>query len=171
MLVNYPRFIPSQKLFLQRRGLQKAVETIPQLAVWAVSDKDIETIAFLQKLKNSCSLHGRQNPHSHNYECLLGKWACWYLEWSCDPILGPIADVANFIADLDSFQLDRCRYKSEGVAFLSSALAKQSSQGKILREFFFPFFPHVVQWKPCGNMRSLQLPFEQVILTGNQKAL
>ena len=75
-------------------------------------------------------------------------------------------------ADLDSFQLDRCRYKPEGVAFLPSALAKQSSQGKILREFFFPSFPHnVVQWKPRGNMRSLQLPFEQVILTGNQKAL
>ena len=45
-------------------------------------------------------------------------------------------------ADLASLQLDRCQYKPEGVVFLPSALAKQSSQGRILWEFFFPSFPH-----------------------------
>ena len=46
-------------------------------------------------------------------------------------------------ADLASLQLDRCHYKPEGVEFLPSALAKQSSQGRILREFFFPSFPNL----------------------------
>ena len=45
-------------------------------------------------------------------------------------------------ADLASLQLDRRQYKPEGVIFLPSALAKQSSQGRELREFFFPSFPH-----------------------------
>lgn len=39
-------------------------------------------------------------------------------------------------ADLASLQLDRCHYKPEGVVFLPAALAKQFSQGRILKEFF-----------------------------------
>ena len=45
-------------------------------------------------------------------------------------------------ANLASLQLDRRRYKPEGVVFLPATLAKQSSQGRVLREFFFPSFPH-----------------------------
>jgi len=44
-------------------------------------------------------------------------------------------------ADLASLQLDRRQYKPEGLVFLPSALAKQSVQGRVLREFFFPSFP------------------------------
>ena len=44
-------------------------------------------------------------------------------------------------ADLASFQLDRCQFKPEGVVFLPSALTKQSSQGGVVREFFFSSFP------------------------------
>jgi len=43
-------------------------------------------------------------------------------------------------ADLVSLQLDRRQCKPEGVVFLPSALAKQSLQGRILCEFFFPSF-------------------------------
>ena len=44
-------------------------------------------------------------------------------------------------ADLVALQLDRRRYMPEGVTFLPATLAKQSSQGRVLREFFFPLFP------------------------------
>ena len=44
-------------------------------------------------------------------------------------------------ADLASLQLDRRHYKPEGIAFLTAVLAKQSSQGRTLRKFFFPSFP------------------------------
>ena len=41
-----------------------------------------------------------------------------------------------------SADLARCRYKLEGVVFLPATLAKQLSQGRTLREFFFLSFPH-----------------------------
>lgn len=56
------------------------------------------------------------------------------------------------LADLAALQLDRCRYMPEGVAFLPATLAKQSSQGRVLRKFIFPFFPlHTNLRMSCGN--------------------
>jgi len=31
---------------------------------------------------------------------LFRQWTCWCSEWDHDPVSGPIADVANFLADL-----------------------------------------------------------------------
>ena len=59
-------------------------------------------------------------------------------------------------ADLASLQLDRRQYKPEGVVFLPSALAKQSSQGRELREFFFPSFPHNNTLCPVETLRCYE---------------
>ena len=65
MLRDYPRLIPPQKSLLQREGVQKVPEMTPQLAVWPVSGRDIESASFLQKLWTSCSLPGGQSLLSH----------------------------------------------------------------------------------------------------------
>ena len=49
-------------------------------------------------------------------------------------------------ADLASLQLDRHQFKPEGVVFLPPALAKESSQGRVVRELFFPSFPKMVRY-------------------------
>ena len=199
---------------------------------------------------------------SQSYESLFGKWARWCSERGRDPVSGPIADIANFLAylheegyqsrslnayrsaissvhdsvdgvevgkhpmisrllkgayhvrpplpqyaatwnvqvvlqyieglgpsgslslklltfklvmlmaltrpsrsaDLASLQLDRRRYKPEGVAFLPASLAKQSSQGRILKEFFsHPFYTIMsyVLWKLYDSMRDVQMSFDQ----------
>jgi len=59
-------------------------------------------------------------------------------------------------ADLASLQLDRRRFKPEGVEFLPSSLAKQSSQGRVLREFFFPSFPHNPNLCPVETLRHYE---------------
>ena len=70
MLVDYPRLIPPQEGLLQRGEEQRVTEIIPQLAIWPVSGKDIETIAFLQKLQSSCWPPGGQSPPSPMSPCL-----------------------------------------------------------------------------------------------------
>ena len=37
---------------------------------------------------------------SQTYDSLFGKWACWCFQRGCDPISGPIVNVANFLAHL-----------------------------------------------------------------------
>ena len=37
---------------------------------------------------------------SKTYKSLFEKWVCWCSERGCDPILGPVANVANFLAYL-----------------------------------------------------------------------
>ena len=41
-----------------------------------------------------------QTKSSQSYESHFGKWACWCAEQGHDPISGPVADVANFLAHL-----------------------------------------------------------------------
>ena len=43
--------------------------------------------------------------------------------------------------DLSQLDLKGCQYQPDGVTFLPTGLAKQSRQGKPIREFFFPSFP------------------------------
>ena len=57
------------------------------------------------------------------------------------------------LADLVTLQLDRRHYKLEGVP---ATLAKQSSQGRVLREFFFPSFPHDVNLCPVETLRQYE---------------
>ena len=59
-------------------------------------------------------------------------------------------------ADLASLQRDRWYYKPEGVVFLPAALAKQSSQGRTLREFFFPSFPENDTLCPVETLRHYE---------------
>ena len=67
-------------------------------------------------------------------------------------------------ADLAALQLDRCRYKPEGVAFLPTALAssphrERSSESSFSRPSHTTL--SYVQWRPYDNMRGLQLSFDQ----------
>ena len=57
-------------------------------------------------------------------------------------------------ADLASLQLDRQHFKPEGVAFLPATPAKQCSQGRVLREFFFPSFPHNIGMCPVETLKQ-----------------
>lgn len=70
MLMDYPRLIPPQEGLLRRGEERRVTEIIPQLAVWPVSGKDIETVAFLRKLQSSCWPPGGQNPPSPMSPCL-----------------------------------------------------------------------------------------------------
>ena len=57
-------------------------------------------------------------------------------------------------ADLASLQLDRRRFKPEGVVFLPATLTKQSLQRRVLREFFFPSFPHNIGLCPVETLKQ-----------------
>lgn len=70
MLMDYPRLIPPQEGLLRRGEERRVTEIIPQLAVWPVSGKDIETVAFLRKLQSSCWPPGGQSPPSPMSPCL-----------------------------------------------------------------------------------------------------
>ena len=59
-------------------------------------------------------------------------------------------------ADLASLQLDHRQFNPEGVVFLPAALAKQSGQGKPLKEFFFPSFPHNSELCPVETLRRYE---------------
>ena len=59
-------------------------------------------------------------------------------------------------ADLASLQLDHRQFNPEGVVFLPVALAKQSRQGKPLKEFFFPSFPHNSELCPVETLRRYE---------------
>ena len=58
-------------------------------------------------------------------------------------------------ADLASLQLDRW-HKSESVVFLPAGLAKQSSQGRTHREFFFQSFPENDTLCPVEMLRHYE---------------
>ena len=57
-------------------------------------------------------------------------------------------------ADLAALQIDRCRFNPEGVTFLPATLAKQSRQGKTLREYFFPSFLHNRELCPVTTLQK-----------------
>ena len=59
-------------------------------------------------------------------------------------------------ADLASLQLDHRQFSPEGVVFLPAALAKQSRQGKPLRKFFFPSFPHNSELCPVETLKQYE---------------
>ena len=58
------------------------------------------------------------------------------------------------LANLATLQVDRRQYKPEGVVFLPAA--KQSSQGRVLKEFFFPSFPHNTNLCPAATLRQYE---------------
>ena len=60
-------------------------------------------------------------------------------------------------ADLVSLQLDRRHFRPEGVVFLPAALAKQSAQGKPLKEYFFPSFPDNSQLCPVETLKQYEV--------------
>ena len=43
-----------------------------------------------------------RNKTSKAYDSHFRKWLGWCTKWGCDPISGPVSDVANFLADLHS---------------------------------------------------------------------
>ena len=60
-------------------------------------------------------------------------------------------------ADLVSLQLDRRHFSPEGVVYLPAALAKQSAQGKPLKEYFFPSFPDNSQLFPVETLKQYEV--------------
>ena len=230
------------------------------------SDRDNSSVSRMaclrERYRDSClsteaselMLASWRTKSSQSYESLFGKWARWCAERGRNPISGPIADIANFLAhlheagyqsrslnayrsaissvhdtvdgvevgkhpmisrllkgayhsrpplprytatwdvqvvlryfeglgptsslplkpltfklvmlmaltrpsrsaDLATLQVDRRHYKPEGVAFLPAALTKQSSQGRVLKEFFFPSFPHNTGLCPVATLRQYE---------------
>ena len=57
-------------------------------------------------------------------------------------------------ADLAVLQLDHQRFMPEGVVFFPATLAKQSRQGKPLREFFFLSFLHNSELSPVQTLKQ-----------------
>ena len=242
-----PHFTPG-RLAAERPGLQRDGHS-PSTSHLACLRERYRVTAFQQKLQSSW-----RAKSSQTYDSLFRKWASWCSERSCNPVSGPIADVANFLAhlheegyrsrsmnayrsaissvhdtvdgvevgkhpmisrllkgayharpplprytstwnvqivlqyidnlgpsstlllklltfklvmllsltrpsrsaDLTALQLDRRRYMPEGVAFLPAALAKQSSQGRSLREFFFPSFTLNTNLCPVETLRQYE---------------
>ena len=59
-------------------------------------------------------------------------------------------------ADMASLQIDHQQFSPEGVEFLPAALAKQSRQGKPLKEFIFPSFPHNSELCPVETLKQYE---------------
>ena len=69
MLREFPRLLSPQQAQMQRGGQQRAEEFTPQLAVWPVSGKNSETVAFQQRLLTSCWHPGGRSPHKPTTPC------------------------------------------------------------------------------------------------------
>jgi len=63
MLMDYPQLIPPQESLLQKGQSQREMDITPQLAVWPVSGRNTELLAFQPKLQTSCQPPGGQSPH------------------------------------------------------------------------------------------------------------
>ena len=59
-------------------------------------------------------------------------------------------------ADLSQLDIQCKHYKPNGVAFLPRSLAKQSRQGRIIVEFFFPSFPEDPRLCPVTTFREYE---------------
>ena len=57
-------------------------------------------------------------------------------------------------ADLSQLDKERMRWGNDGVSFLPTTLAKQSRQGKPIKEFFFPSFPPVPALCPVKTLQG-----------------
>ena len=97
MLVDYPRLIPPQGL-LQRGQKQRVTD-----------NSSTNRVACLrERYRNNClssetsklMLASWRTKSSQSYDSLFGKWARWCAERDHNPISGPVADTANFLAHL-----------------------------------------------------------------------
>ena len=252
MLMDYPRLIPPQEGLLRRGEERRVTEIIPVSRMACLRERYRDSC--LSTEASELMLASWRTKSSQSYESLFGKWARWCAERGRNPISGPIADIANFLAhlheagyqsrslnayrsaissvhdtvdgvevgkhpmisrllkgayhsrpplprytatwdvqvvlryfeglgptsslplkpltfklvmlmaltrpsrsaDLATLQVDRRHYKPEGVAFLPAALTKQSSQGRVLKEFFFPSFPHNTGLCPVATLRQYE---------------
>ena len=59
-------------------------------------------------------------------------------------------------ADLSNLDIKGRQYRPEGVAFLPHTLAKQSRQGKPIKEFFFPSFPDDPDLCPVMTLKAYE---------------
>ena len=59
-------------------------------------------------------------------------------------------------ADLAQLEISRRQYKTDGVLFFPSGLAKQSRQGKVISEFFFPSFPTNASICPVHTLKAYE---------------
>ena len=61
--MDYPQLIPPQENLLQKGQSHRGMDITPQLAVWPVSGRDTELLAFQQQLQTSCWPPGGRSPH------------------------------------------------------------------------------------------------------------
>ena len=75
MLRDYPRLLSPQEAQMQKGDQLRQLDVIPQLAVWPVSGRSSETVAFLQKLQTLCWLLGGQSLHKRTTPCSTNGYA------------------------------------------------------------------------------------------------
>lgn len=59
-------------------------------------------------------------------------------------------------ADLSQLDMKRHQYSPEGATFSPNSLAKQSRQGKVIREFFIPSFPDNITLSPVATLKAYE---------------
>ena len=64
-------------------------------------------------------------------------------------------------AYLSQLDIRGCHYNPDGVTFAPSSLAKQSRQGKAIREFFFPSFPDSITLCPVTTYEDRTQDFQE----------
>ena len=72
-------------------------------------------------------------------------------------------------ADLSSLSLARRHFSPEGVTFFPAILAKQSRQGRLLAEFFFPSFSPDESLCPVHTLRHYELVTSPLRSEGQQE--
>jgi len=96
MLMDYPRLIPPQENLLQKAQSHRVMDIMPQLAIWPVSRRNTELLAFQQQLQTSCWSPGGRSPH-----ILMTPYSEDGLAGVLRGIMIPFqVDVANFLTDL-----------------------------------------------------------------------
>ena len=96
MLIAIPHLTNHDQMMLNR----DPEDLIPQLAVWHISGRDIETKSFRRKLYTSLVLKSWRTKTNKSYDSLFGKWHSWCCARGSDPFSGPIKEVVDFLANL-----------------------------------------------------------------------
>jgi len=91
ILVDYPRLITVTEIMVNRDN-----SLLPQLAHLRERYRSQQ----LSEEATELMLSSWRTKTNKSYDLLFAKWHCWCSEWGSDPFHGPVAQVANFLAQL-----------------------------------------------------------------------
>ena len=116
MLMDYPRLITPQEFVAERTGSQGVGHNPSTSRLACLREKyrgdSLSTEA------SDLMLSSWRTKSSQSYDSLFRKWASWCSERNRNPVSGPIADVANFLAFLH-----KEGYKSRSLNAYRSAIS------------------------------------------------